>query len=110
MPGKHGFGDTRKKSSQSPAYKKSSAFKMKGWSPLRQERQKTGTLKAEKTDIKRQGTTIQKTGTEKKGNIPYPNLKTHADGTYSYTTPDGTITLTKSEYNSAKASNAKAGY
>ena len=22
MPGKHGFGDTRKKSSQSPAYKK----------------------------------------------------------------------------------------
>ena len=35
MPGKHGFGDTRKKSSQSPAYKKQkfgepiSPFKMK---------------------------------------------------------------------------------
>ena len=36
MPGKHGFGDTRKKSSQSPAYKKqkfgvaASPFTMKG--------------------------------------------------------------------------------
>ena len=95
---------------KSPVYMKSSGFKMKGWSPFHQERQKTGTLKGEKTDIERTGTTIQKTGTKKKGNIPYPNLKTHTDGTYSYTTPDGTITLTKSEYNSAKASNAKAEY
>ena len=89
---------------------KSSGFKMKGWSPFHQERQKTGTLKEEKTDIKRKGTTIQKTGTEKKGNIPYPNLKAHTDGTYSYTTQDGTITLTKSEYTSAKAANAEYGY
>ena len=86
----------------------SGPFKMKGWSPFHRERQKTGA----KTDIKRKGTTtdIKRKGTKKKGNIPYPNLKTHTDGTYSYTTPDGTITLTKSEYNSAKASNAKAGY
>ena len=51
MPGKHGFGDTRKKSSQSPAYKKQkfgeakSPFMMKGYSypghsPLRQTKKK----------------------------------------------------------------------
>ena len=45
MPGKHGFGDTRKKSSQSPAYKKQkfgarSPFTMKG-SPYKQKRPMT---------------------------------------------------------------------
>ena len=51
MPGKKGFGDTRKKSSQSPAYKKQtfgeakSPFMMKGYSypghsPLRQTKKK----------------------------------------------------------------------
>ena len=47
---------------------------------------------------------------KKKGNIPFPNLKDHGDGTYSYTTPDGKTTLTKSEYTSAKASNKEYGY
>ena len=61
MPGKHGFGDTRKKSSQSPAYKKqkfgeaTSPFKMKG-SPFQRNfslvweilKRKLGTTEAKK--------------------------------------------------------------
>ena len=47
---------------------------------------------------------------KKKGNIPFPNLKNHGDGTYSITAPDGKINLTKSEYTRAKALNKEYGY
>ena len=85
MPGKHGFGDTRKKSSQSPVYKKqkfgeAAPFKMKsGNSPLKKNGIKKflGMVKKDpmivpKTfvqSIKKVGTDIYKKVKAKKG--PY---------------------------------------
>lgn len=105
MPGKSKKGGGLE---SSPVYKKT-PFKMKGYSYPGISPMKQNTGIGEKKKRLNEGMKKSIKG-NKKGNIPFPNLKDHGDGTYSYTTPDGKITLTKSEYTSAKASNKEYGY
>jgi|TARA_R100001198_G_scaffold85479_1_gene59754 hypothetical protein len=75
------------------------AFKMKGPSLY-----KNSPMKQDKM-AKMQSA---KTGKIKK-KMPFPGLKDHGDGTYSYDTLEGKSTLTKSEYISALELNKKHG-